>query len=66
MDVCPFAMVRVNEVTPASAVVGDTRTRDGSLLVTVTVTPPCCEAPSVAELDIHQPGGHGRAARDIG
>src|SRR4026207_1379414 len=34
-----------NESTPGVGELGDTRTTPGLELVTVTVTPPCCDAP---------------------
>src|SRR6266511_4089922 len=50
IDVWPFARSTVNDDVAVVLASLPTSTFVGSLLVTVTVTPPCCEAPSVAEL----------------
>src|SRR5699024_6437719 len=51
----PLAIGRSIEPAPAVVSLGETRTTDGALLATVTLTPPCCGAPSVALVESCRP-----------
>ena len=64
-NVALFAIGTAIVAAPAATPSGDTNTTDGALLAMVTVTPPCCEAPSCAKAESCRPDPTVTAVADV-